>query len=351
MLDLDEKALLELVYGGAVLGAGGGGSIAAGLQAGRLALSEGKPRLARLKDLPPDARIVTFSRVGTVNSVDSLEGLDLEALRLFQQAEPRPIGGYIASEVGPLAVTYGWRASARSGIPVVDAPCNGRAHPLGLMGSLGLHRMPEHETTTAAAGPRGNLVLRTNVVKAARAVRRAAARQKAGVAVVRNPLPSRYVGRHAATGGLGFARRVGAAWLRHRKRGLRAILPALAALMQGRVLARGFIKTAELMEKDGFSIGHLAIRTDAGRQLLMPVCNEFMMALDAGRSLAAFPDLITVFDEESGLPLGSAEARVPQAVAVFSVPHTRLPLGSPMHDRTLLEGVERLLNLRFRAAA
>lgn len=44
------------------------------------------------------------------------------------------------------------KISAMAGIPVVDAPCNGRAHPLALIGSLGLHRFPKHRTWTAAVG-------------------------------------------------------------------------------------------------------------------------------------------------------------------------------------------------------
>src|SRR5256885_1836450 len=74
-------------------------------------------------------------------------------------------------------------------------------------------------------------------------------------------------------------RPIGKVLLRHRA----AALPALARLMKGRIIARGFIKRAELIEKDGFSLGHIAIRTDQGRQLIVPVLNEYMMALDGGR--------------------------------------------------------------------
>src|SRR5207248_146755 len=105
MLVLNQRALRQMVYGGAVLGAGGGGSIEAGLRAGAKALAEGRPRLARLDELAPTARLVTFSRVGTVTGeagVDALEGLDLRALALFRKSGRRPIAGFLASEVGPL---------------------------------------------------------------------------------------------------------------------------------------------------------------------------------------------------------------------------------------------------------
>jgi len=49
-------------------------------------------------------------------------------------AEGLSISGLISSEVGALGVVNGWVQSAALQIPVIDAPANGRAHPLGLMG-------------------------------------------------------------------------------------------------------------------------------------------------------------------------------------------------------------------------
>ena len=299
-------------------------------------------------------RLITLSRVGTVSGqgrVEQLEGMDLRALQLFEKAYRAEVAGYIASEVGSLAVTYGWRVAALTGLPVVDAPCNGRAHPLGLMGSLGLHRFPDHITLTTAAGRHVELVIRSNVQTAARRIRRAVARHRAGLAVVRNPLPVAYIRRHAAVGALGYARRIGEELLRNRPSGVRPVLHALSRLMRGRVLARGFIKSAELTEKNGFSIGHIAIRSEVGRPVVLPVCNEYMMAIDGNDVIAAFPDLITLFDEETALPLNSSDAGALRRVVVFCVARQYLPLASTMNDHRLLEGVERLLKIRFQAAA
>ena len=148
---LDERHLKAMVYGGAVLGAGGGGSIKAGLASGRRALAVGNPQLDELAKLPDDAMVVTLSGVGPVQKSMNRNDIDQHhsrALKLFSQMMKHPISGTIPSEVGPLAVTYGWYESARTGLPLIDAPCNGRAHPLSLMGSLSLHRFPKHLTTT-----------------------------------------------------------------------------------------------------------------------------------------------------------------------------------------------------------
>jgi uncharacterized protein len=306
-----------------------------------------------LLELRDDSRLVTLSAVGTVGS--QLDGQHQRALEVLLSTDKREIAGIITSEVSAMAVTFGWRESALTGIPVVDAPCNGRAHPLGLMGSLGLHRFPNHITTTVAVGGKrktnqyAELAIRANVTNAARIVRNTVASAGVALAVVRNPLPASYVKKHGAPGGLKYAQRVGDALLDQISRGLPGVLRMLSKLVGGRVLAQGFVKSAQLDEKEGFTVGTIAIRSEVGKRIRIPVCNEFMMVLDGESALAAFPDLITVFDAASSLPLSSAEVGQGQHVAVFAVPRSRLKLGSTMKDRSLLRPIEKVLGVYFPA--
>jgi len=382
----DAAFLRALVYGGAVLGGGGGGSLPAGLAAARAALAAGTPHIVPLHRIDPRATLATLSAVGTVGTTSggttsggSTSGGAMSsravsggttsggttsggaishrhfdrALAVFVPFAGREIGGFIASEVGPRAVTYGLRESAITGIPVVDAPCNGRAHPLFTMGSLGLHRRPRVASATVAVGGAFGsaryveLAVRANVVTAGRIVRERAAGSGVALAVVRNPLPAAYVRRHAAVGGLAFAARVGHVLLARLPEGCGAVLAALAKLMDGRVLAHGRVARADLSERQGFTVGRIAVEQADGGVLRLLVCNELMAADDRGHRLAAFPDLITLFDRQSGLPLGSAEAEAGRAVAVFAVPRTRLILGSTMQDAGLLRGIEAMAGIRL----
>src|SRR5579863_5878360 len=219
---LDERRLRELVYGGAVLGAGGGGSIEVGLAAGREALALGSPRLVRIDELAPTTLIATLSIVGSMGGTSGAQPRPQHGLALSQLAklEKEHIGAVIASEVGPQTVTYGWCESAIAGIPIVDAPCNGRAHPLGVMGSLGLNRRPSHVAGVVAIGGNArrpnyvHLSLRTSATKAGKMIREAAASSDIPLAVARNLLPAYYVKNHAAIGGLKYAAQVGAIVLR-----------------------------------------------------------------------------------------------------------------------------------------
>jgi DUF917 family protein len=355
-MDTCEPSLRALVYGGAVLGGGGGGSLAAGLKTMKRAAALGGPRIISLADLPPTAIIATLSAVG---SAGKTSGSDLEdahftrAIELFQRFAAQRVDGFVSSEVGPRAVTYGWCESARTSIPIVDAPANGRAHPLFLMGSFGLHRRHGYRPAAIAVGGRRNtanyteIAVRASVVKAARIVRDQAARSRTALAVVRNAIPARYLEENAAVGGLAFARKIGFALLAASQGGPSSILRALSRLMGGRVLAEGVIVARSLNERQGFTIGVIQVCCRDGSRLTIPVCNEFMAVLYDAQPVVSFPDLVALFDLSSSLPLASSEAKVGRRVAVFTVPRDKLILGRAMLDRSLLTQVERLVGLRF----
>lgn len=352
---IDSKVLKQLVYGGAVLGAGGGGSIAGGLETGQRALEQGKPTLVELSNLPDTAVIATISGVGTVSpsGVDQLQEVKIRAMELFLEVVGCEIAGFISSEVGPGAVTYGWRESVATGRPIVDAPCNGRAHPTGIMGSIGLHRIPDYETVMVAvggsrkAGTYLEQVVKGSLDTASQLVRDASVRAGGAVAVVRNPVTVAYARKNAAVGGLEAARRVGEALLRAEPAGLPAMLQALCDTMSGTVVAEGVVQTATFSDTGGYTVGNIEIDADRGQKVQIPVCNEYMIAFKDGSPVAAFPDLIAILDATTGLPLVSSTVRPGQKVAVFQVPQARLILGSPMHERALLQPVESLLGVSF----
>jgi uncharacterized protein len=347
---LDESHLRELVHGGAVLGAGGGGSIEAGMAAGREALTRGTPCLIGINDIPPKTIIATLSIVGSVRGMPNAQTplLHGRCLRRLEEMESAPPQAMIAAEVGPQPVIYGWRESAATGVPIIDAPCNGRAHPLGLMGSLGLHRQPGYVTSTVAAGGSGGrtrveLTLRTSAANADKIVRQASAGTGRPLAVARNPLPAQYVARHAAIDGLKFAQRIGKVVVGELDHGLPKMLEHLARETGGRVLAEGVVRKAALSDRGGFAVGRIWIEGRDASECDVLVCNEFL-ALRRGCALVAtVPDLIVLFDRERHLPLRSGDVRAGMEVSAFGVPRERLVLGSTMRDQGLLWSLKRLV--------
>jgi DUF917 family protein len=151
---ITEESLEAAILGGAVLGGGGGGSMRKGRANGREALSSGRLRLVDIDDVPPDATLITGSAVGAPAATEA-QALPKDYVRavelLSENGCPKP-EGFIPNECGGSSITNGWVPAALLGLPVVDALCNGRAHPTGTMGSMGLHRDPEYVSRQAAAG-------------------------------------------------------------------------------------------------------------------------------------------------------------------------------------------------------
>ena len=101
-----------------------------------------------LDEVPDDAILLTVSAVGSPAGKGHHAGPEeyARAVDLFCRQTGIKVAGLITNECGGLATVNGWIQSAATGLPIVDAPCNGRAHPTGTMGSMGLHLDPHYES-------------------------------------------------------------------------------------------------------------------------------------------------------------------------------------------------------------
>ncbi|MDP2948449.1 MAG: DUF917 family protein [Chloroflexota bacterium] len=323
--------------GGAVLGGGGGGWRNDGRRMGELAVTMGTPRLTGLSELADTDVVLTVSAVGAPAATDRyLEPVDyLRAVQLLMEVMDLRPSALITNENGGAATLNGWLQAACLGIPVLDAPCNGRAHPTGIMGSMGLHLVPSYVSVQTAVGgdtrldKRLEVVARGGLAAASMLVRQAAVQTGGLVAVARNPVQARYVREHGAPGAISQAIGLGQAMLDApaAKR-----TQAAAAFLGGKVVARGVVTSFVLETRGGFDIGRLGLSGD-GEAFTLTFWNEYM-TLDGHSRLATFPDLIMTFDPE-GLPVTSAELREGREVQVLTVPASRLILGSGMRDKAL----------------
>jgi len=332
-----------LVIGGALLGGGGGGDPEKGRRFAQVALSLGAPELIPLEALPPKATVVTVALVGAPAAAEQhVEPEDLaRSLRLLQETFGVRADAINGNENGGFASLNGWVQSALLGLPIVDAPCNGRAHPTALMGAMGLHRVPGYVSRQAAvggAGPRRLEVAVAGSVEVASAMVRQAAVQAGGVvAVARNPVDTAYLAAHGAPGALAMARRVGEAMLEAMPAGGEAVWSAAAGVLGGRVVDVGTVLQVRLETSGGFDRGTVTLR--GARTWEITVWNEYMTLEGDGDREATFPDLIATLDGR-GMPLTSAGLREGMTVAVLTVPQERLLLGAGARDPDLLAAAE-----------
>jgi DUF917 family protein len=339
---VDREVVRAAAYGGALLGGGGGGSISEGLQLGQLAMEVGRPRLVDLDELDDEAILVTVSAVGAPAATDQyLEPIHyVQALQMLIEHLDEPVAGLITNENGGLATLNGWFQSAVTGIPVVDAPCNGRAHPTGAMGSMGLDGVDGYVSRQAAVGgdPSAHrhvrLYVEGSLDSVARLVRQTAVEAGGLVAVSRNPVTVAYAREKAASGALRQAIEIG--------RALLAVGSPLDAaqvacdLLGGEVVCQASVQQVTLQTKGGFDVGQIDLQ--GGYELTF--WNEYMTLEREGQRLATFPDLMATLSADEIRPLTSAEIKDGQEVLLIRVPKEQLRLGAGMRRPELFQIAE-----------
>ncbi len=126
-LKLDERIVEYAVYGGAVLGGGGGGWIEEGLRIGKLALEVGQPKLVSVESFADDDLFVTVAVVGAPAAPNKyVKPVHyVKALEMVSSMTGKGVRALHTNENGGETTINGWFQSALSGIPVVDFACNG----------------------------------------------------------------------------------------------------------------------------------------------------------------------------------------------------------------------------------
>ncbi|BCL77663.1 DUF917 family protein [Ktedonobacteria bacterium brp13] len=332
------------VLGGAVLGGGGGGWMDQGTLLGQLAVDVGIPQLIPLEDLPDDALLVTVGLVGAPSAKQRYVKPThyVRAIELLEARIGRKIAGVITNENGGNATVNGWFQAAMLSLPCVDAPCNGRAHPTGIMGSIGLQRSTDYLSIQAAAGGKAEkyveAVVSGSLTTCATFIRNAAVEAGGVIAVARNPISVAYAREHCALGAIRQAIALGSVMLEHESKGGEAVVQAAMKYLGGEILFQGLIDHVNLKSEGGFDVGTVTI---GGVE--MTFWNEYMTLDQDGKRIATFPDLIMTFDRITGRPLVTAEIQEGNDVMLVCVPKEHLILGAGMYDQALFQAVERVI--------
>jgi len=350
MIEIDEETVKNAVLGGALLGGGGGGSLKEGEKLGELSLAVGIPTLIDLDELRDDAVLVTVSAVGAPAAKEQyLKPIHyIKAIQLIEEAGVK-VDGLITCENGGLATLNGWFQSAVLEIPVVDAPCNGRAHPTGVMGSMGLHKSKGYVSRQAAVGgDRGKdryleIYVAANIIEASRIIRQTAVSAGGLVGVARNPVTVKYARENAAVGGISQAIKLGKIMREAKEKGPEYVIDQATKYLRGRKIAEGRIEEIKIKTIGGFDIGNVIVR-DKNVVYKLIFWNEYMCLEKDGKRIGTFPDLIATINLKTGLPLPTADVREGQNVVILHVPRQELKLGTGMEDPEIFKQIEEATN-------
>ncbi|MBO1265142.1 DUF917 family protein [Proteiniclasticum sp. SCR006] len=348
-MKLNKENIEALALGGLILGAGGGGSSEMGKATGLESLTYGEPIMMKASELNEDDIVVTISGVGSPASTQAyveneyynriLEELTKELGKRPAALIPSEMGG--ASSFGPFI------ASAINGIPILDAACNGRAHPLGTMGSMGLHEKRGYQTIQVAMGgdPTKDRFIRMtasgSVGNTASLVLSAAIRAGGLVAVARNPVPASYVKEHAAIGCYSQSLSIGKAFLSGRTPDEK--IGKVLEVLNGRIIRAGKILGYTLETRSGLDVGWFTMEGET--ELKVWFWNEYMAIEEDGKRIHTFPDFMMTFEKEEGTPLTTANIRDGIEVVLVAADRKNLLLGAGMHEASGYRAVEEALGI------
>ncbi|MER5950352.1 DUF917 domain-containing protein [Streptomyces sp. NPDC001904] len=337
MTDLDlltADDLDALALGCAVLGTGGGGDTGVEELAARLALdAHGSVPLVRLTDLPDDGLVLVLSSIGapTVASEMIGSGLEAAAIReLVEEATGRKAAAVMAAEIGGAngiaAVTW----AAQLGLPLVDADGMGRAFPELQMISMHVAGLACSQVFLVdALGNRATLEPTSSgwAERWARALCVASGSSAVLCDYVLGPDDHQAVIHGTVSQALRIGRTIRATadpspGSRPHAGGGEP-LPALAETLGARVLISGMIEDIARDTHEGFVRGTVTIGgrgADHGREVLIALQNENLLATEAGQVLAGVPDLITVCDTATAIPVSTEALTYGQRVSVLAWP-------------------------------
>ena len=343
------------VIGGAVLGGGGGGAMENGFAMAELAVNTGKIRLASLDELKESDILLTVSVVGAPAAKNRhiVPNNYIRTVEYFAQCFNCRPAGLITNECGGNATVNGWLQAAQLGLPLIDAPCNGRAHPTGVMGSIGLHKIPDFVSKQTAAGGNPDLGLYLEIAvsgsldNSASLIRTASINAGGVVAVARNPVTVKYARANTAAGAIKQSIELGKVMVSEQEKGKhKNVASAIADFLEGEIIITGTVKDLVLETKGGFDVGTVVI-TNGKKEITTTFWNEYMTIEDNNKRLGTFPDLISTIDTKTGLNVTTAEIRKNQEISLLYVPKEKLFLGSGMHDPALFEVAEKAVNRKI----
>lgn len=324
---LTEEDAVAAVWGGAILGGGGGGHIKSALERVPGIFARHAPELWTVEEFSPKDMIATVALVGAPSSPGDGVSTDnmTRSLEILKSCVPesQPIRTVITNENGAETTLNALIYGALTGAPVIDLACNGRAHPLSLMGSMGLHLETGYTSIQSYSGGAGNTridgMVSGAITDTSQVVRTVSSLTRQFIAVARNPVTAGYATRHGAPGAISMAIDLGRHYL---DGGVSSVVQRL----HGRIVAEGEVCSYRCEQKDGLDVGMLTLDNDAATELSF--VNEYLTIDHAGQRIATFPDLIVTFSD--GRPIMSATLKVGVPVQIVLADKSQLQLSRTM---------------------
>jgi len=326
MRRLSGTELEDLLVGCAILGTGGGGNLADGLKLVQEVLGKGEIEVVALDELDPGSLIGSPYYCGSVSPEGTGTPDGREALKAFELLEEflgEPFRGVIPAELGGSATAAALAVAAEKGLPVLDADALGRAAPELQCSYFYVKGIPI--APMAVATPSGDLMVIKEVEgdeRAERVVRAIATVSGDVVGVCDHPARVEKLKEACIPGTVSLALRVGQARRRAAEGGGNP--PAeVAQAGGGFLLFTGKVGKHIWRIEGGFTVGEIELSGTGdyvGQSYRICYKNENIISWRDGKVDVTVPDLISVLERETGMPITNPNCKEGKEVAVVGFP-------------------------------
>ena len=326
MRTLNREDLVNILYGAAILGTGGGGSLTEGIELIDEALAAGKTfRLASFDDLAPEDLIGTPYGCGAISPLTEAERKKYarlpEAQENFYILCMKQMEAYM--ELGGHNTATALYCGAMADKLIVDGDPAGRSVPGLQHSTYYLHNVPMCPISVMNKFGEGTVV--TSVFDDERAedlVRALAVVSQNIVAVMDHVNTAEVLKNAVIRGAISQSEAIGKAFLTAKAQG-GDFVSAVTEAGKGKPMFRGVVTKSTYETRDGFTFGDTEIRGAgeyAGHTLRVWYQNENIISWLDGEIFVTVPDLICLFDLDEKMPQLNPYAREGENVAVIALP-------------------------------
>ena len=336
MRTLNREDLVNILYGAAILGTGGGGSLTEGIELIDEALAAGKTfRLASFDDLAPEDLIGTPYGCGAISPLteaerkkyarlpEAQENFYILCMKQMEAYMGKELKAVISTELGGHNTATALYCGAMADKLIVDGDPAGRSVPGLQHSTYYLHNVPMCPISVMNKFGEGAVV--TSVFDDERAedlVRALAVVSQNIVAVMDHVNTAEVLKNAVIRGAISQSEAIGKAFLTAKAQG-GDFVSAVTEAGKGKPMFRGVVTKSTYETRDGFTFGDTEIRGAgeyAGHTLRVWYQNESIISWLDGEIFVTVPDLICLFDLDEKMPQLNPYAREGENVAVIALP-------------------------------
>lgn len=334
MIELNKQDMIDLLYGCAVLGTGGGGKLEHGFDLMKEDFQLGRTlKLAALDEIPDDGYISIPYGCGAPAAVgaelppelDRLPKVDESAVIAFQALEEEIGHKFYAvssSELGGMNTAEALHIACLLDIPLADGDPAGRSVPELSQSTFYIKGLPSHPM--AVVTKFGEVIIMREMLDDFRIetlVRSLAVVSGDDISVCDHPMTGKQYREAIIPGAISYALKIGRL-LRSAKEADKDVTAELAKEFDGEILFRGTVTDMPWELRDGFQFGDIfldGINEYKGSKYQIMFKNENIASYLNGKLDVTVPDLICMIDKD-GNPMTTPDFQIGDEMNVFVLP-------------------------------